>query len=150
MGNGLSTNWWNNLLQGKSKKNLCVWFKNRQKVHQRWKRFIYLLQYLRKNPERQKLRGSAMTGAAIKSSRETSVCAVCAQCVCSVYAVYVGLQVGVSRSWSLTFDDVVDVAAQLVFALRYCELSLRTQQHTGQHVNIGALTACEHPRHVRL
>lgn len=49
--------------------------KNRQKHVNTRRRFIYLLQYLWKNPERQKLRGSAMLGAA--TERGVSVCTAC-------------------------------------------------------------------------
>lgn len=86
--------------------------KNRQK-HVNTRRFIYLLQYFWKKPWETETK---------RVGQLPSVGSVCAQRVL--------LQVGVHRSWSLTFDDVGDVSAQLVFALCYCELCLQIQQHT--------------------
>lgn len=100
---------------GKHWKSFLGAVKHRQKHVNTRRRFIYY-SISGKYPERQKLRGSATFGAATERG------SVCAQRVL--------LQVGVHRSWSLTFDDVGDVSAQLVFALCYCELCLQIQQHT--------------------
>ena len=76
-----------------------------------------LIHLLKKHPER------------LQGGQGQSVCVSMCECEC-VCVECVSLQVRVGGSWSFTFDDEGDVAAQLVFTLCYRELCLKTQTNT--------------------